>query len=259
MAMDVLERLFSLKGKVAFITGGYRGIGRAMAEIYAEVGASVVLVARSQESCTTAAGDISRRFGSHAVGMAMDVRDSSMVNRVVQETISQFGRIDILVNAAGIAGSYKPVHEMTDEDMDHVIGIDFQGTFAVSRAVAREMVKQNSGRIINIASIMARISTRYMAGYCAGKAAVVQLTRVMALELIKNNIQVNVLCPGYFLTDFNRDYFKTETGRKFIKKMIPINRVGDVDELKSTALYQATCPPFLTGAELYIDGGQTIV
>jgi len=106
---------------------------------------------------------------------------------------------------------------------------------------------------------MAKISTRYMAGYCAGKAAVVQLTRVMALELIKNNIQVNVLCPGYFLTDFNRDYFKTETGRKFIKKMIPINRVGDVDELKSTALYLATCPPFLTGAELYVDGGQTIV
>ncbi len=259
MAMDVLERLFSLKGKVAFITGGYRGIGRAMAEIYAEVGASVVLAARSQESCTTAAGDISRRFVSHAVGMAMDVRDSSMVNSTVQETIRQFGRIDILVNAAGIAGSYKPVHEMTDEDMDHVMGIDFKGTFAVSRAVAREMVKQNSGRIINIASIMARISTRYMAGYCAGKAAVVQLTRVMALELIKNNIQVNVLCPGYFLTDFNRDFVKTETGRKFIKKMIPINRVGDVDELKSTALYLATCPPFLTGAELYIDGGQTIV
>ena len=259
MAMDVLERLFSLKGKVAIITGGYRGIGRAMAEIYAEVGASVVIVARSREGCTTAAGDISRRFSAHAVGMAMDVRDSEMVNSMVQETIRQFGRIDILVNAAGITGSYKPVHEMTDEDMNHVIGIDFLGTFVVSRAVAREMVKQNSGRIINIASIMAKISTRYMAGYCAGKAAVVQLTRVMALELISHNIQVNVLCPGYFLTDFNRDFFKTETGRKFIEKMIPINRVGDVEELKSTALYLATGPQFLTGAELYIDGGQTIV
>ena len=259
MAMDVLERLFSLKGKVAFITGGYRGIGRTMAEIYAEVGASVVLVARSKESCTTAAEDISRRFGSHAVGMAMDVRDSAMVNSMVEETIRQFGRIDILVNAAGVAGSTKPVHEMTDEDMDHVMGIDFQGTFVVSRAVAREMVKQNSGRIINIASIMAKISTRYMAGYCTGKAAVVQLTRVMALELIKNNVQVNVLCPGYFLTDFNRDFFKTETGQKLIRNKIPMNRLGDLDELKSTALYLATCPSFLTGAELCVDGGQTIV
>ena len=259
MSMDLLERLFSLRGKVALITGGYRGIGRLMAETYAEVGASVVLVARSEEGCRAAAEDISKRFTVKAVGKAMDVRDSEVVNRVVQETVRELGQIDILVNAAGVPGSEKPVLEMTDEDIDHVIGIDFRGTFLTSREVAREMVKRKSGRIINIASIMARICTRNLSGYCASKAAVVQLTRVMALELMRDNIQVNALCPGYFLTDFNRDFFQSESGQKLIKKMIPMNRVGDVDELKSTALYLATCPPFLTGAELYIDGGHTLV
>jgi len=151
------------------------------------------------------------------------------------------------------------VLETTDEDIDHVIGINFRGTFLTSREVAREMVKRKSGRIINIASIMARICARNLAGYCASKAAVVQLTRVMALELMRDNIQVNALCPGYFLTDFNRDFFQSEMGHKLIKKMIPMNRVGDVEELKSTTLYLAACPPFLTGAELYIDGGHTLV
>jgi NAD(P)-dependent dehydrogenase (short-subunit alcohol dehydrogenase family) len=98
-----------------------------------------------------------------------------------------------------------------------------------------------------------------MAGYCASKAAVIQLTRVMALELVRDNIQVNTLCPGYILTEFNRDFFESEAGKGLVKKMIPLNRVGTLDELKSTALYLATCPSFLTGAELYIDGGHTII
>ena len=129
MSMDLLERLFSLTGKVALITGGYSGIGRLMAETYAEVGASVVLVARSEENCRAAAKDISRRFGVKAVGKGMDVSDSAMVSRIVEETVRELGQIDILVNAAGVPGSERPVLEMTDEDMDHVMGINFRGTF----------------------------------------------------------------------------------------------------------------------------------
>lgn len=97
-----------------------------------------------------------------------------------------------------------------------------------------------------------------MAGYCAGKAAVIQLTKVMALELIRDNIQVNALCPGYFLTELNRAFFESETAKSMVKRMIPINRVGALDELRSTALYLATCPAFLTGAEIYVDGGHTV-
>jgi len=96
-------------------------------------------------------------------------------------------------------------------------------------------------------------------GYCASKAAVIQLTKVMALELMRDNIQVNAICPGYILTEFKRDFFESEAGKGLVRKMIPLNRVGSLDELKSTALYLATCPAFLTGAELYVDGGHTII
>jgi NAD(P)-dependent dehydrogenase (short-subunit alcohol dehydrogenase family) len=259
MASELLERLFSLKGKTALITGGYKGIGRSIAETYAEAGADVAVVARNLLGCQEAAREIAGKFGVKAIGKSLDVNDSKMVDRVVQEIVSELGRIDILVNSAGIPGSEKPVLKMTDEDMDAVMNVDFRGTFLVSRAVAQVMIKQKSGKIVNVSSILGKIAARNMAGYCASKAAVIQLTRVMALELLRDNIQVNALCPGYILTEFNRDFFESEAGKGLVKKMIPLNRVGTLDELKSTALYLATCPAFLTGAELYVDGAHTII
>jgi NAD(P)-dependent dehydrogenase (short-subunit alcohol dehydrogenase family) len=259
MASELLERLFSLKGKTALITGGYKGIGRAIAETYAEAGADVAVVARNLHGCEEAAREIAGKYGVKAVGKSLDVNDSKKVDGVVQEIAGGLGRIDILVNSAGIPGSEKPVLKMTDEDMDEVMNVDFRGTFLVSRAVAQVMVRQKGGKIINVSSILGKIAARNMAGYCASKAAVIQLTRVMALELMRDNIQVNALCPGYILTEFNRDFFASEAGQGLVKKMIPLNRVGTPDELKSTALYLAKCPPFLTGAEVYIDGGHTII
>jgi NAD(P)-dependent dehydrogenase (short-subunit alcohol dehydrogenase family) len=259
MASDILERLFSLKGKTALITGGYKGIGRSIAETFAEAGADVAVVARNLLGCQEAAREIAGKYGVRAVGKSLDVNDSKMVDRVVQEIVNELGRVDILVNSAGIPGSEKPVVKMTDTDMDEVMNVDFRGTFLVSRTVAQVMIKQKSGKIINVSSILGKIAARNMAGYCASKAAVIQLTRVMALELLRDNIQVNALCPGYILTEFNRDFFESEAGKGLVKKMIPLNRVGTLDELKSTALYLATCPSFLTGAELYIDGGHTII
>ena len=259
MASELLEKLFSLKGKTALITGGYKGIGRSIAETFAEAGADVAVVARNLLGCQEAAREIAGKYGVKAIGKSLDVNDSKMVDRVVQEVVSELGRIDILVNSAGIPGSEKPVLKMTDTDMDEVMNVDFRGTFLVSRAVAQVMIKQKSGKIINVSSILGKIAARNMAGYCASKAAVIQLTRVMALVLLRDNIQVNALCPGYILTEFNRDFFESEAGKGLVKKMIPLNRVGTLDELKSTALYLASCPSFLTGAELYIDGGHTII
>jgi NAD(P)-dependent dehydrogenase (short-subunit alcohol dehydrogenase family) len=259
MASDILERLFSLKGKTALVTGGYKGIGRSIAETFAEAGADVAVVARNLLGCQEAAREIAGKYGVRAVGKSLDVNDSKMVDRVVQEIVNELGRIDILVNSAGIPGSEKPVVKMTDTDMDEVMNVDFRGTFLVSRTVAQVMIKQKSGKIINVSSILGKIAARNMAGYCASKAAVIQLTRVMALELLRDNIQVNALCPGYVLTEFNRDFFESDAGKGLVKKMIPLNRVGSLDELKSTALYLATCPAFLTGAELYVDGGHTII
>lgn len=259
MTSGLIERLFSLKGKTALITGGYRGIGLMIARSFAEASADVVLAARSLSGCEMQANHIKANYGVKAVGKAMDVRDSNSVNRIIREVVHEFGKIDILVNSAGIPGSEKPVLKMTDEDMDEVMNVDFRGTFLVSRAVAQVMVKQQGGKIINIASILGKISARNMAGYCASKAAVIQLTRVMALELMHDNIQVNALCPGYFKTDFNSNFFESDTGKGMIKKMIPMNRVGQLNELRSIVLFLAACPAFMTGAEIYIDGGHTII
>ncbi len=259
MAAEILERLFSLKGRKALVTGGYKGIGRAIAETYAEAGADVAVVARNLLGCQEAAREIAGKYGVKAVGKSLDVTDAKRVDGVVREIAGELGRIDILVNSAGIPGSEKPVLKMTDADLDEVMNVDFRGTFFVSRAVAQVMVRQKGGRIINVSSILGRIAARNMSGYCASKAAVIQLTRVMALELMRDNIQVNALCPGYILTEFNRDFFASEAGKGLVKRMIPLNRVGTLDELKSTALYLATGPAFLTGAEVYVDGGHTLV
>ncbi len=259
MARKVFEQLFSLEGKMAAIIGGYRGIGMIIAETFAEAGANVALLARNETACREAAEKLEKAHGVKAIGRAIDVRSSKSVSKGIQEVVNEFGRIDILVNSAGIPGSEKPVLKMTDEDMDEVMNVDFRGTFLASRAAAQFMLEQKSGKIINVASAMGKIAARNMSGYCASKAAVIQLTRVLALELMKDNIQVNAICPGYILTDFNREFFQSELGGKVVKKMVPLNRVGHLDELKSTALYLATCPPFMTGAEIYIDGGHTLV
>jgi NAD(P)-dependent dehydrogenase (short-subunit alcohol dehydrogenase family) len=259
MAHALLDKLFSLDGKVVLITGGYRGIGLTMAETFAAAGASVALAARNVAGCQAAAEKIAKTFGVKAIGKKIDVHDSKVVDTVVKEIASEFGKIDVVVNCAGIPGSEKPVLKMTDEDLDDVMSVDFRGTFLVCRAAGQLMSQQKSGKIINVASILGKIAARNMLGYCASKAAVIQLTRVMALELMRDNVQVNALCPGYILTDFNQDFFNSEVGQKMVKKMIPINRVGQLCELQSIALYLATCPPFMTGGEFYIDGGHTIV
>lgn len=254
----MLERLFSLKNRTALITGGYKGIGRLFAETYAEAGADVAIVARNPEACLSAAREIGEKHGVRATGMAMDVHDSRRVDSVVEALVREFGKIDILVNSAGIPGSQKAVVNMTDADLDDVMNVDFRGTFVVARAVARQMIKSEGGKIINIASVLGRVAARNMAGYCASKAAVIAFTKVLALELIRHNIQVNALCPGYFRTEFNREFLSSQVGKGMIRRMIPINRAGELGELKSSALYLATCPAYLTGSEICIDGGHAL-
>lgn len=256
---NLLEELFSLKGKVALITGGYRGIGRAIADAYAAAGADLVVTARDLRGCQTAATEISDRYGVKTAGKEMDVKNVERIDTVLKEVVDEFGKVDILVNSAGIAGSEKPVLSMTDDDMTEVMSVDFYGTFFVSRSVAQMMVRRKSGKIINICSILGKVAARNMAGYCASKAAILQLTRVMALELMHENIQVNAISPGYFMTDFSRGFLDMEMGKKFMANKIPMRRAGNTEEIKSTAIYLATCPPFLTGTDISIDGGHSIV
>jgi len=255
--MDRFSR-FDLTGKVAIITGGYQGIGRGIAEGLAEAGAHVVICARSFDKCVEACAEIGEK-GVKTLPVRCDITQKGEVESLVQKTVQAMGRISILVNNAGVGGSEKPILKMSDEDWDQPVSIDLKGAFLLARAVVPEMSKAGGGKIINVASITAMIAMPNMSAYCASKAGLVQLTKVMALEFLKYNIQVNALCPGYFLTPMNQKFFASKAGQEIIQKNIPMGRLGQVEELKGAAIYLASsATDFMTGSCLVIDGGQTI-
>ncbi len=250
--------IFDLTGKVAVVTGGYHGIGRALAEGLAEAGADIVICARNYDRCVKTCDEI-KNMGVKTLPIKCDIRKVDEVKNLVEQTIQRMGKINILINNAGVGGSEKPIIDMLDEEWDDVINIDLKGAFICSRAVVKEMIKQGGGKIINVASIMAFITTANMSAYCASKGGMVQLTKVMALEFIKYNIQVNALCPGYFLTPMNRRLFESETGKRIIQKNIPMGRIGKCEELRGTAIYLASsATDFMTGACIIVDGGQIL-
>lgn len=250
--------MFDLTGKVALVTGGYHGIGRAIAEGLAEAGASIVICARSYQRCLEACSEIGK-VGVKTLPLRCDITKAEEISDLVRKTVEVMGRIDILVNNAGVGGSEKPILKMSEEDWDSAVDIDLKGAFLCTRAVVPEMIKQGGGKIINVASIAAMIGMPNMSAYCASKGGMVQLTKVMALEFIRHNIQVNALCPGYFLTPMNRKFFESEVGQKVVQRNIPMNRTGRVEELKGTAVYLASAATnFMTGSCIVIDGGQTI-
>jgi NAD(P)-dependent dehydrogenase (short-subunit alcohol dehydrogenase family) len=250
--------MFDLTGKVAIVTGGYHGIGRGIAEGLAEAGANIVICARNSQRCAEACEEIGK-MGVRTLGVRCDITRAEEIAEMVRKTAEGMGRIDILVNNAGVGGSEKPILKMSEEDWDCAVDIDLKGAFLCARAVVPEMIKQGGGKIINVASIAAMIGMPNMAAYCASKGGMVQLTKVMALEFIRHNIQVNALCPGYFLTPMNRKFFESEVGQKVVQRNIPMNRTGRVEELKGTAIYLASAATnFMTGSCIVIDGGQTI-
>lgn len=248
-----------LEGKTAFVTGGYRGIGLVCSKALAKNGCNVAIAARSLEKCEEVAKTLSNEFGVKARGFYIDVADKGNVQKTIDSIKSEFKTIDILINAAGVSGVQKPTVDLSEDEFNEVFNIDFKGTLFVSQAVSRLMIEKNSGKIINIASILGFVATPYMTGYCISKASVIQLTKVMALELARYNIQVNVICPGYFLSDINKAFFESERGKRYIKERIPLNRLGQLEELESTIVYLSGAPAFLTGSQIVIDGAQTIV
>ncbi len=250
--------MLSLEGKIALITGGYKGIGSVFAKVFSKMKANVVVAARNAALCESFSKELSNTYHTNATGEFVDVSIKDSVKTLVDSVVNRYGRIDILVNAAGISGIIKPTVDLTENEFNEVFGINFKGTLFCSQEVAKIMINQNEGKIINIASVAGKIAVPYMVGYSISKVSVIQLTKAMALELIRYNIQVNALCPGYFLTDMNQSFFDSEKGKQYIKERIPIKRIGRLEELESTAIYLATAPAFLTGAEIVIDGAQSL-
>lgn len=250
-------KLFDLSGKIAIVTGASKGLGRAMVLGMADAGADIVLVSRTLKDLEAVAQEI-RAKGRKALSVPADVSKSADIERMVKEAMEKFGKIDILVNNTGISGD-KPVLKMEEDYWDYVMSVNLKAPFLCSKAVGAEMVKRKKGKIINISSITFTMAIPNMTSYCASKAGVVQFTKALALEWARHNIQANAICPGYFRTPMNEEFFSGEAGKKIIEQTLPLKRLGEPEELVGSVIFFASgASDFITGAVLVVDGGQIL-
>ena len=254
--MNVKE-LFDLTGRVAIVTGGSIGLGRQMAAGLAEMGANLVLCARKAERCQQAAEEL-RQLGVKAIAAAADVKSQASIEEVVDATLAEFGRIDILINNAGISWG-SPAEQMSLEDWNKVIETNLTGTFLCSQAVGRVMIRQARGKIINIASVagLAGAPPELPAiGYHASKGGVISFTKDLACKWASHNIQVNAIAPGWFPTHMSNRIL--ERYHELFLSHIPSRRFGNEDDLKGAAVYLASnASDYVTGHVLVVDGGQS--
>jgi len=256
--MPLLKELYDLSGRVAIVTGGSRGLGEEMAEGLAEAGATVMICARRQQWLGPTMENFRGR-GFQVSGMICDVSAPAEVQDVVDTTMERYGKIDILINNAGIAWAAEP-EDMPLDKWNKVIETNLTGTFLFSQAAGKEMLKRKSGCIINIASIagmVGSVSTSHWAGYAASKAGIVGLTRELAATWAREGIRVNAIAPGYFhsrLADPAIVHAEPQ-----IKATSPIPRVGNSGELKGVAVFLASdASSYITGQTIVVDGGRTI-
>jgi len=252
-----VKQLLNLSGRVAIITGGSVGLGRQMAEGLAEMGASVVLCARKKERCEQAAQEL-QQLGVKSLALGCDVKNPADVQKMADDAVAQFGRIDILINNAGTSWG-APVEQMKLEDWNKVIETNLTGTFLCSQAVGKVMLKQKRGKIINIASVsgLGGAPPELPAiGYHASKGGVIAFTKDLACKWAMHNIQVNAIAPGWFPTHMSNRVL--EHYRDFFLERIPLRRFGNDHDLKGAAVFLASdASDYVTGHVLVVDGGQT--
>jgi len=257
-----VKQLFDLTGRVAIITGGSIGLGRQMAEGLAEMGANIVLCARKQERCHQAAEEL-QQLGVKAIALACDVKNPASIQEVVDATLSQFGRIDVLINNAGISWG-APVEEMRLADWNKVIETNLTGTFLCAQAVGKVMIQQSrrkpsQGKIINIASVagLGGAPPELSAiGYHASKGGVIAFTKDLACKWAAHNIQVNAIAPGWFPTHMSSRVL--EHHQDLFLSHIPLRRFGNEHDLKGAAVFLASdASNYVTGHVLVVDGGQS--
>jgi NAD(P)-dependent dehydrogenase (short-subunit alcohol dehydrogenase family) len=255
--MNDLLQPFSLEGKVALVTGASSGFGKHFATVLSQAGAKVVLAARRTELIQAEADKIIAG-GGEAMAVTMDVTSSASIAAALDEIESAFGVVTIVVNNSGITIP-KLLLDLSDDDWTNVIDTNLTGVAYVARESARRMIAAGvGGSIVNIASILAERVQKALTNYAASKAAVVQFTKAAALEFAQYNIRVNALCPGYFNTDLNSEWFKTSEGQALIKR-IPQRRTGTLSELNGPLLLLASdAGSLMTGSAVTVDGGHVL-
>lgn len=243
-----------LNGRVAVVIGGTSGIGRAIAHGLAEAGADVVASSRRVQQVEAAAKEIEKR-GRQTLRVTSDVADTKSLERLRNEIVSAFGRVDILVNCAGKT-KRAPTLDFSEQDWNDILDTNLTGTLRACQVFGRHMIERGYGRIINIASLSTFVALLEVAAYSASKAAVASLTKSMAIEWAPHGVNVNAIAPGVFRTALNQKLLdETERGREFLLRT-PMKRFGKVEELAGAAVFLASdAASFVTGEILVVDGG----
>lgn len=245
---------FRLDGRVAIVTGGSRGIGLAIAKAYADAGAHVVLSARTEATLAAAVAEIEVADGS-AEHVAFDMADIDASRALVEQVIAAHGKLDILVNNAGL-NFREAATDVSAEHFDRVHAVNLRGPLFLAQAAGKAMLARDGGKIINIASLSSFLGLAKLTSYATSKAALLQMTRVMASEWAEGNVQVNAIAPGFIVTDLNRHLWDNVPVRDWVLGNTPARRLGSVEDVTGAAVFLASrAADYITGQCITIDGG----
>ena len=244
-----------LRDKVAIVTGSTKGIGKAIATGYAREGAKVVVCGRSEDLARALAGELTAQ-GHSALATRLDVTSSDSIGQVVEDVVGRFGRIDILVNNAGISPVWKRVEDTSKEAWDQIIATNLTGVFLCSQAVGRVMIKQKAGKVINMTSIGGEVALPRLVAYCASKAGIIGLTKVLAAEWAQHNILVNAIGPAYVETEFTAGLRGSKAIYEDLMSKNPLKRFAQPEEIVGAAVFLASDESsYITGQTIFVDGG----
>lgn len=249
------DALFDVSGQVVLVSGGTRGIGRSIAAGFCKRGATVVVTGREAKNAETSAAEIAAEAGGKCVGLACDVAKTAEIDPLVAQIVKEHGRIDTLVNVAGV-NRRKRSEDVTEDDYDFILDTNLKGAFFLSQAVGKKMMEQGKGNLINICSLNNYGPLPWVLPYAASKAALGHMTRVLAMEWGPRGVRVNAIAPGFILTDLSKKLWSDPMMQQWNSDNTPLRRLGKPDDMIGAAIFLASeASAFMTGQIVFVDGG----